>query len=178
MDPIVFKWSPIRKQRFSLVIKLDFLFESMPGKTREGYNVGVFKDGQLKKMLGVNDSIHYLRDKQKKWKANKPKRECSEAQLANLAKGREIRERMREKNFKKGMKAQGKVHVKPKDSSHYKERNIRSSNLGSKKEKARVRKEKELNGSTSMKRMKKRNDSQRGLSSEDEYRQGENEDSE
>lgn len=133
--------------------------------------MGVFKDGQLKKMLGVNDSIHYLRDKQKKWKASKPKRECSEAQLANLAKGRAIREKMREKNFKKGMKQQGKKTVSPKESSHYKERNVKKSNIGSKSEKKRVQKEKERNGSVSMKRMKKRNDSQRGLSSDDEYRE-------
>lgn len=137
---------------------------------REGYNVGVFKDGQLKKMLGVNDSIHYLREKQKKWKASKPKRECSELQLQNLAKGRAIREKMREKNFKKGAKQRGKVHVTPKESSHYKERNIKKSNLAHPKEKARVRKEKDVS-SSSLKRLKKRGDSQRGLSSDDEYRE-------
>lgn len=140
------------------------------GGRREGYNVGIFKDGQLKKMLNVNDTVHYLKEKQKKWKASKPKRECSEAQLANLAKGRAIREKMREKQFKAGVKQRGKVHVTPKESSHYKERNIKKSNIGSAKEKARVRKEKEST-STSLKRLKKRGDSQRGLSSDDEYRE-------
>lgn len=151
-----------------------------PGKTREGYQVGVFKDGQLKKMLGVQDSVHYLRDKQKKWKAKRPKRECSEAQLANLAKGREIRGKMMKKRqagdggaSKKPPAGSGsKVKVKPKDSVHYKERNIKNANLSSKGEKTRVRKEKELTSKDSMKRLKKRNDSQRGLSSDDEYREG------
>ncbi len=131
----------------------------------------VFKDGEVKKKLPVGDSINYLREKQKKWKARRPKRECSETQLANLARGREIREKKRLEYRKQGEKQRGKVAVKPKDSYHYTDRKNYSSDLA--KNKKRVRRAKE---GTDLKRLKKRPDSMRGLSSDDEY-QGEGGDS-
>jgi len=51
------------------------------GSQREGYQVGVFKDGKLKHIMKLQEGQHYIREKTKKIKESKPKRECSKAQL-------------------------------------------------------------------------------------------------
>jgi hypothetical protein len=70
-------------------------------KNSEEYQVGVFKNNKLKKMMKLNEGQAYIKAKQKKLKAQKPKRDCSDAQLAVLAHGRSIREQNRAKNQKK-----------------------------------------------------------------------------
>jgi hypothetical protein len=72
------------------------------GKSRnkEDYQVGVFKNGSLKKMMKLSDGHAYIKAKQKKLKSQKPKRDCSDAQLAALAKGRSIREKNKQQSAK------------------------------------------------------------------------------
>lgn len=129
-----------------------------PTNSRLGYQVGVFKEGKLKKMLPVKDSVHYLRDKQKKWKAKKPKRECSDAQLAALAKGRAAR------GASLGSKSATKKSAKPvkaKDSHYWNERSVKSTNPKKRKRAIRAKKEQE-----SRKSLNKRGDDARGVSSD------------
>lgn len=68
---------------------------------KEDYQVGVFKNGSLKKMMKLSDGHAYIKAKQKKLKSQKPKRDCSDAQLAALAKGRSIREKNKSKQSAK-----------------------------------------------------------------------------
>jgi hypothetical protein len=64
----------------------------MVKERREGYQVGVFKDGKLKHIMKLQEGQHYIKEKTKKIKESKPKRECSKAQLEALARGRALRE--------------------------------------------------------------------------------------
>lgn len=64
-------------------------------ENRSGYTVGVFKDGKIKSVMKLNEAGNYIKEKSKKIRENRPKRECTSAQLEALAKGREIREKNR-----------------------------------------------------------------------------------
>ena len=118
----------------------------MPKEHREGYQVGVFKNGRLKRMMKLHEGSQYLRDKTKKIKSDKPKRECSPAQLAALAKGRAIRDSGR--NERGGGKHAGNTHgsaPRPTVKNAHRAKESKVAPSGRKKsEKARVRKEKEM----------------------------------
>lgn len=113
------------------------------GETRrEGYEVGVFKNGQIKKILRLKDSPGYIREKLAKQKSRKPKRECSSAQLAALERGRAIRSAQR----RDGSGSVGAPRHRPPrpragESHRYGEKKVR--NLSKKSEKRRMRREKE-----------------------------------
>jgi len=112
--------------------------ENIPS-TREGYQVGVFKGGRLKKILKMKEATGYLRQKAKKIKEDRPKRECSKKQLEALAKGRQIRE----SNRASGAKAKPvKARATSAKNVHF---NREQDNQGHRKraEKARVRRKKE-----------------------------------
>ena len=136
------------------------------GPSRVGYQVGVFKEGKLKKMLQVKDSMHYLREKQKKWKSEKPKRSCSEAQLAALAKGRAARDSNKQKGGSSSSSSSSNraKPVKSKDSHLWQERGVKSNNPKKRQREIRAKKEQ-----GSKKALKRRNDSQRGISSDSDY---------
>lgn len=108
---------------------------------RAGYQVGVFKDGRLKKIMKMKEGSAYLRQKTKKLKEDHVKRECSSKQLEALAKGRAIREKNR---AELGAKAKP---VKTRVTSVKNQHRIKDSKAQGhrkKNEKARVRREKEL----------------------------------
>lgn len=107
---------------------------------RAGYQVGVFKDGRLKKIMKMKEGSSYLRQKAKKLKEDHVKRECSSKQLEALAKGRAIRE----KNRADGSKSKP---VKTRNTSVKNQHRIKDSKAQGhrkKNEKARVRREKEM----------------------------------
>lgn len=104
-------------------------------KSREGYQVGVFKDGKMKHIMKIHEANHYLKEKTKKLKEKRPKRECSDKQLEALARGRAIRE----KNRKGGALSAPKV--KTKNQHRTKENKVSSKGSANR---SRVRKEKEM----------------------------------
>lgn len=107
---------------------------------RAGYQVGVFKDGRLKKIMKMKEGSAYLRQKSKKLKEDHVKRECSSKQLEALAKGRAIRE----KNRADGAKTKP---VKTRVTSVKNQHRIKDSKAQGhrkKSEKARVRRDKEM----------------------------------
>lgn len=65
------------------------------GKRAKGYEVGIYKNGKLKRVLNLKQGADYVKHRYSKERSRKPKRTCSERQLAALAKGREIRSAMR-----------------------------------------------------------------------------------
>jgi len=107
-------------------------------KDREGYQVGVFKDGKLKKILKMKEGVNYIKEKERKERAKRPKRECTPAQLKALAAGRAMRDAMKSK---KDPKLAEKV-LKQKNVQFAKENKVKYTSK--KKEKARVKREKEL----------------------------------
>jgi hypothetical protein len=123
-----------------------FLFDFMPKEHREGYQVGVFKNGRLKKIMKLHEGSQYLREKTKKIKSDKPKRECSPAQLAALAKGRAIRDsgRAQSSGGKRDDSHRGSA-PRPSVKNAHRAKESKVAPSGRKKsEKARVRKEKEM----------------------------------
>lgn len=100
---------------------------------REGYQVGVFKDGKIKHVMKMHEAKHYIAEKSKKIKEKKPKRNCSDKQLEALARGRAIREKNR------GALAAPKV--KTKNQHRAKENRVSSKGAANR---SRVRKEKEM----------------------------------
>lgn len=103
---------------------------------RAGYQVGVFKDGRLKKIMKLKEGSAYIREKSKKIREDRPKRECSSKQLEALAKGRAIREKNRAKGAPRTRVTSVKNQHRMKDSKVQGHRK--------KAEKARVRREKEM----------------------------------
>lgn len=108
--------------------------------TREGYEVGVFKNGRLKKIMKMKEGGQYIRHKVKRLKEDKPKRECSAKQLEALAKGRAIREKNRASGEKSKPVRQRATAVR----NLHRASDSKSLGHNKKKEKARVRREKEM----------------------------------
>jgi len=147
---INFPWYHFEFSSLGVVYTIDCVMgkkrdhDSIP-TSREGYQVGVFKGGRLKKIMKMKEATGYLRHKAKKIKEDRPKRECSEKQLQALAKGREIREKNRSSSSSSSSGAKAKP-VKTRTTSaknaHF---GRESENQGHRKraEKARVRRKKE-----------------------------------
>ncbi len=111
--------------------------KSSSSSKREGYQVGVFKDGKMKHIMKIHEASQYIKEKSKKIKDKKPKRNCSDKQLEALAKGRAIREKNR------GGSAPGALSapkVKAKNVHHAKESKVSSKGAANR---SRVRREKE-----------------------------------
>lgn len=126
------------------------------GSQREGYQVGVFKDGKLKHIMKLQEGQHYIREKTKKIKESKPKRECSKAQLEALARGRALREEKRgggggsKKGGSSSLRGQSGKSIRKISAPKVKPKNVRyakdqKSQTKKKQTKARLRREKEMN---------------------------------
>lgn len=112
---------------------------SSSGSSREGYQVGVFKNGRLKKIMKMKEGSSYIREKVKRMKEDRPKRECSEKQLQALAKGRAVRE----KNRASGIKPKPVKQRAPTIANAHRAKDGKSLPHKKKAEKSRVRREKE-----------------------------------
>jgi len=117
------------------------------GKQKDalGYEAGIYKNGKLKRVLPFDAAVSYIHEKNKKAKAIKPKRQCTEAQLANLARGREVREANRRKALgikpsKKKPDNSTKQKLKDKNSSLYRDDKVKTKR---KSEKKRIQKERD-----------------------------------
>lgn len=109
---------------------------------RNGYQVGVFKDGRLKRIMKMKEGSQYLREKARKLKEDRPKRECSSKQLEALAKGRAIREKNR--GSVPGEKKKPGVRARPvSQKNKHRVRDAKALGHNKKAEKSRVRREKE-----------------------------------
>lgn len=108
---------------------------------RAGYQVGVFKDGRLKKIMKMKEGSAYIRQKSKKIKEDRPKRECSSKQLEALAKGRAIREKNRTSSGEKAKPVRTRATT-VKNQHRMKDGKVQGHRK--KAEKARLRREKEM----------------------------------
>lgn len=111
------------------------------GKGAKGYEVGVYKNGKLKRVLDLRGGLGYVKSRISKERANKPKRSCSDKQLAALAKGRAIRSAMRSDGSGSGA-AKRHGPKKPRKKDHHLHTESKSMDKR-KAEKARLRRAKE-----------------------------------
>src|SRR6266487_2622188 len=101
-------------------------------ESEDGYKVGVFKNGKMKKLLSLHEGNHYVKNKIAK-EMPKEKRKCSPAQLAALARGRATREQNR--SFSSGgvnhhqQRRRKRQQISDKDARFYKDsKNLSRSN--------------------------------------------------
>lgn len=122
------------------------LKDSSSGVTekRAGYQVGVFKDGRLKKIMKLKEGSAYIRQKSKKIKEDRPKRECSSKQLEALAKGRKIREKNRTSSSSSSSTTSKKIERVTSVKNQHRLKDSRVQGHRPRAEKARVAREKEL----------------------------------